>query len=91
MAIQLDQTARRPKPESPVPPPPGWRRARTTPSLVEVYRTVPVAGSIDTAAWDPNGSTVFVAGTSGTLMVCQPGAMTATDLNLPASFTFAII
>jgi manganese transport protein len=25
-------------------PPPGWRRARATPSLVEVYRTVPVAG-----------------------------------------------
>ncbi|HEY5021278.1 MAG TPA: Nramp family divalent metal transporter [Gemmatimonadaceae bacterium] len=25
-------------------PPPGWRRARATPSLVEVYRTVPVTG-----------------------------------------------
>jgi manganese transport protein len=25
-------------------PPPGWRRARATPSLVEVYRTIPVAG-----------------------------------------------
>jgi manganese transport protein len=24
--------------------PPGWRRARATPSLVEVYRTIPVAG-----------------------------------------------
>ena len=44
MAIQLGQTARRPKPEPSVPPPPGWRRARTTPSLVEVYRTVPVSG-----------------------------------------------
>jgi len=27
------------------PPPPGWRRARATPSLVEVYRTVPVAAT----------------------------------------------
>jgi manganese transport protein len=26
------------------PAPPGWRRARATPSLVEVYRSVPVAG-----------------------------------------------
>ena len=25
-------------------PPPGWRRARATPSLVEVYRTIPVSG-----------------------------------------------
>jgi manganese transport protein len=25
-------------------PPPGWRRARATPSLVEVYRTIPVTG-----------------------------------------------
>jgi manganese transport protein len=44
LATQLDQTPRRPKHEPPIPPPPGWRRARTTPSLVEVYRTVPVAG-----------------------------------------------
>jgi manganese transport protein len=42
LAIQLDQTERLPKTEQ-LPPPPGWRRARTTPSLVEVYRTVPVA------------------------------------------------
>jgi manganese transport protein len=27
------------------PPPAGWRRARATPSLVEVYRTVPVDGA----------------------------------------------
>ena len=27
------------------PPPPGWRRARTTPSLVEVYRSIPVSGT----------------------------------------------
>jgi manganese transport protein len=26
-------------------PPPGWRRARTTPSLVEVYRSIPVSGT----------------------------------------------
>ncbi|MBC7788847.1 MAG: Nramp family divalent metal transporter [Anaerolineae bacterium] len=34
------------QPESPPPPPtpePGWRRARVTPSLSEVYRTIPVA------------------------------------------------
>ena len=28
-----------------VSPPPGWRRARTTPSLVEVYRSIPVSGT----------------------------------------------
>ncbi len=27
------------------PPPPGWRRARATPSLVEVYRSIPVSGT----------------------------------------------
>jgi hypothetical protein len=54
-------------------------------------RTVPVAGSIDAAVWDPNGGAVFVAGTSGTLMVCQPGATTAADLNLPAAYTFAVL
>jgi manganese transport protein len=26
-------------------PPPGWRRARATPSLVEVYRSIPVSGA----------------------------------------------
>ena len=33
-------------PELPIPPgaDPGWRRARLTPSLAEVYRTVPVSG-----------------------------------------------
>src|SRR3954463_12999101 len=31
-------------PTSPPPPEPGWRRARVTPSLAEVYRTVPVTG-----------------------------------------------
>ena len=43
MATQLD---RPPLPPSETPPtaPPGWRRARATPSLVEVYRTVPVSG-----------------------------------------------
>ena len=46
MAIQLLRTARKaqPDPDSEIPAPPGWRRARTTPSLVEVYRSVPVAG-----------------------------------------------
>ena len=44
MAIQLDQRARAPKrePPAPLPVPPGWRRARITPSLVEVYRTIPI-------------------------------------------------
>ncbi len=28
----------------PLPPDPGWRRSRLTPSLAEVYRTIPVAG-----------------------------------------------
>jgi manganese transport protein len=47
LAVQLDRSAARAKLEpsqSPEQAPPGWRRARTTPSLVEVYRTVPVAG-----------------------------------------------
>ncbi len=42
MATQVDPN-RQPRPEPPAPPPPGWRRARATPSLVEVYRTIPVA------------------------------------------------
>ena len=33
-------------PQPPSAPPPGWRRARATPSLVEVYRTVPVGTGI---------------------------------------------
>ena len=46
MATQLDPTRQLP-PDQPSPPltPPGWRRARVTPSLVEVYRTVPVSGT----------------------------------------------
>ncbi|HJQ10205.1 MAG TPA: Nramp family divalent metal transporter [Gemmatimonadaceae bacterium] len=45
MAIQLLRNARKTKPASEtLPAPPGWRRARTTPSLVEVYRSVPVSG-----------------------------------------------
>ena len=46
MAIQLDPKRKpaRPEAETVAPAPPGWRRARATPSLVEVYRTVPVAG-----------------------------------------------
>ena len=39
MATQLKQ------PEQPQPPEPGWRRARLTPSLAEVYRSVPVSGA----------------------------------------------
>ena len=31
-------------PAAPPPPEPGWRRARVTPSLAEVYRSVPVTG-----------------------------------------------
>ncbi|MFL5510669.1 MAG: Nramp family divalent metal transporter [Gemmatimonadaceae bacterium] len=41
MAIQLER--QEPKATESSPPHDGWRRARTTPSLVEVYRTVPVA------------------------------------------------
>lgn len=46
MAIQLLRNAKKTKPEAETetPAPPGWRRARTTPSLTEVYRSVPVAG-----------------------------------------------
>ena len=33
-----------PTPPPPLTPDPGWRRARETPSLAEVYRTVPVTG-----------------------------------------------
>src|SRR6476620_9680254 len=42
MAIRLAPTE--PHPREDASHHPGWRRARTTPSLVEVYRTVPVAG-----------------------------------------------
>ncbi|HEX6628732.1 MAG TPA: Nramp family divalent metal transporter [Gemmatimonadaceae bacterium] len=47
MAIQLLRNARKPKPQNEtdaVAAPPGWRHARTAPSLVEVYRSVPVGG-----------------------------------------------
>ena len=47
MAIQLLRNARKPKPNddaSVAEVPAGWRRARITPSLVEVYRSVPVSG-----------------------------------------------
>ncbi|HST08355.1 MAG TPA: Nramp family divalent metal transporter, partial [Gemmatimonadaceae bacterium] len=44
LALQLDRSAQHPDPEPPEKAPPGWRRARTTPSLVEVYRSVPVDG-----------------------------------------------
>ncbi|HEY8852781.1 MAG TPA: Nramp family divalent metal transporter [Gemmatimonadaceae bacterium] len=47
MAIQLDPKRKPVRLEADAAtsaPPPGWRRARATPSLVEVYRTVPVAG-----------------------------------------------
>ena len=39
MATQLKH------PEQPQQPEPGWRRARLTPSLAEVYRSVPVSGA----------------------------------------------
>ena len=43
MATQLDPNKSRPiAPDPAYAPPPGWRRARATPSLVEVYRTIPV-------------------------------------------------
>lgn len=48
MATRLDPDKTAPLASHVVPPAPhepGWRRARFTPSLVEVYRTVPVAGS----------------------------------------------
>jgi manganese transport protein len=46
LAIQLDpkRKSARFEAEPVTPAPPGWRRARATPSLVEVYRTVPVGG-----------------------------------------------
>ncbi len=47
MAIQLDPKRKPVRPEADAAtsvPSPGWRRARATPSLVEVYRTIPVAG-----------------------------------------------
>ena len=45
MATQLDTTAPLIPPPKPGPPP-GWRHARVTPSLVEVYRTVPVGAGL---------------------------------------------
>jgi manganese transport protein len=52
MAIQIDPKRKPPPlnsdvttPGTAAPPPAGWRRARTTPSLVEVYRSVPVSGT----------------------------------------------
>ena len=44
MAVQLDRSAQRTNLETAEQAPAGWRRARTTPSLVEVYRSVPVDG-----------------------------------------------
>ncbi|HEV2016949.1 MAG TPA: Nramp family divalent metal transporter [Gemmatimonadaceae bacterium] len=47
MAIQLDPKRKPARVEADGAtsvPAPGWRRARATPSLVEVYRTIPVAG-----------------------------------------------
>jgi manganese transport protein len=44
VAVQLDRSSERPDPEPAKHALPGWRRARTTPSLVEVYRSVPVDG-----------------------------------------------
>jgi len=47
LAIQLDPKRKPARPEADSATsvaPPGWRRARATPSLVEVYRTIPVAG-----------------------------------------------
>ena len=45
MATQLDRQPVPTPPANPLTvPPPGWRRARATPSLVEVYRTIPVSG-----------------------------------------------
>ncbi|MDB4869699.1 MAG: manganese transporter [Gemmatimonadales bacterium] len=47
MAIQLDPKRKPVRPDADTAtsePPPGWRRARATPSLVEVYRTIPVTG-----------------------------------------------
>jgi manganese transport protein len=43
VAAPLDLNRTRARPAEHLPPPPGWRRARATPSLVEVYRTVPVS------------------------------------------------
>jgi len=47
LAIQLDPKRKPARPEADSATsvaPPGWRRARATPSLVEVYRTIPVSG-----------------------------------------------
>ncbi|MGH7650615.1 MAG: Nramp family divalent metal transporter [Gemmatimonadaceae bacterium] len=49
MATRLNPKPNQPRSEAgngptPEPDAPGWRRARATPSLVEVYRTVPVVG-----------------------------------------------
>jgi len=44
LAIQLLRNARKSKLTDKPAAPPGWRRARTTPSLIEVYRSVPVGG-----------------------------------------------
>jgi manganese transport protein len=47
LAIQLDPKRKPVRPDADTAtsePPPGWRRARATPSLVEVYRTIPVTG-----------------------------------------------
>src|SRR6202158_3043566 len=46
LAIQPDPKRKPALEADPAPSvaPPGWRRARATPSLVEVYRTIPVAG-----------------------------------------------
>ena len=46
MSVPVDTTSTAP-PAGPVPHhEPGWRRARVTPSLAEVYRTVPITGLV---------------------------------------------
>jgi manganese transport protein len=46
MAVRLDPSTSPPRLTPPEQAPPGWRRARTTPSLVEVYRTIPVDSKV---------------------------------------------
>ena len=85
MAIQLERTQPKP-PDTAITPKPGWRRARTTPSLVEVYRTVPVAGK----GWWRKILAFAGPGYLVAVGYMDPGNW-ATDLSGGAKFGYALL
>ncbi|MFN2636766.1 MAG: Nramp family divalent metal transporter [Gemmatimonadaceae bacterium] len=70
----------------PLAPPPGWRRARLAPSLVEVYRSVPVSGG----AWWRKILAFAGPGYLVAVGYMDPGNW-ATDLAGGAQFGYALL